>query len=74
MSLFKQEMDRHAKSFIEQALRDHSGNRSHTARYLGMSRRGLLNKIRDLEIEVPTSLKPDVVLDSFTTDEALPNE
>ena len=74
MSLFKQEMDRHAKAFIEQALRDHGGNRSHTAKHLGMSRRGLLNKIRDLEIDIPTSVKPQVVLNPFTTDEAAPNE
>jgi DNA-binding NtrC family response regulator len=74
MSLFKQEMDRYAKEFIEQALRNHGGNRSHTARYLGMSRRGLLNKIKDLEIEIPSSRKPDVILTPFTTNEAVPND
>ncbi|MEZ5065052.1 MAG: sigma 54-interacting transcriptional regulator [bacterium] len=40
------------KELVERALRETGGNRSHAARSLGISRRGLLNKIARYEIEL----------------------
>jgi two-component system response regulator HydG/two-component system response regulator AtoC len=46
MPLLKQLMNEHEKTLIEKYLLENSGNRSRTAAILGISRRGLLNKIR----------------------------
>lgn len=46
MSLLKQLMNEHEKALIERYLLENNGNRSRTAAILGISRRGLLNKIK----------------------------
>jgi DNA-binding NtrC family response regulator len=46
MSLLKDLIQDHEKSIIERYLKENDGNRSHTAAALGISRRGLLNKLK----------------------------
>jgi len=46
MSLLKDLMNQHEKSIIEKYLDENDGNRSRTAAALGISRRGLLNKLK----------------------------
>lgn len=49
----KQQVDEHERGLIEACLKRHGGNRSHAAKELGISRRGLLNKITSLGVDVP---------------------
>lgn len=53
MSLLKELMHVHEKQLLERHLTAHNGNRSRTAAALGISRRGLLNKIKEHGINVP---------------------
>jgi DNA-binding NtrC family response regulator len=53
MSLLKQLMHEYEKALIEQYLQSNNGNRSRTAAVLGISRRGLLNKIKAHGIGAP---------------------
>lgn len=53
MSLLKDLMHVHEKQLLEQHLTAHGGNRSRTAAALGISRRGLLNKIKEHGITIP---------------------
>lgn len=46
MSLLKDLINDHEKSIIERYLKENDGNRSRTAAMLGISRRGLLNKLK----------------------------
>jgi transcriptional regulator with PAS, ATPase and Fis domain len=45
-------IERIERDLVEQALRKTSGNRSHAAKLLGISRRGLLNKISRYSIDL----------------------
>jgi DNA-binding NtrC family response regulator len=46
MSVLKSLIQQHEKTIIERYLNDNEGNRSRTAEALGISRRGLLNKLK----------------------------
>lgn len=52
MSLLKQLMHEYEQALIEKYLQENNGNRSRTATVLGISRRGLLNKIKAYGIGV----------------------
>lgn len=53
MSLLKELIHEHEKSIIERYLKENAGNRSRTAAALGISRRGLLNKLKAHGLVVP---------------------
>lgn len=46
MPSLKDLMNEHERTIIERSLQEHKGNRSRTAEALGISRRGLLNKLK----------------------------
>lgn len=56
-SLLKQQLQAYEKTLIEGYLQDNGGNRSKTAIQIGISRRGLLNKIKNYGIVI-TSQDP----------------
>ena len=44
-------MDRHEKQILTDALKDHNGNQVQTAKALGLSRQGLIKKLKRLRID-----------------------
>lgn len=53
VSAFHKEVDNFKKQFLQTALETHGGNRTHTARTLGLQRTYLLRLIREFAIMVP---------------------
>lgn len=50
---YQREVETFKKRLITETLREYHGNRTHTARALGLQRTYLLRLIRDMEICVP---------------------
>ena len=50
-------MDRHEKQILTDALKENKGNQVQTAKALGLSRQGLIKKIKRLGIN-PSELRP----------------
>jgi len=44
-------MDTHERQILVDALKNHSGNQVHTAKTLGLSRQGLIKKMKRLGID-----------------------
>jgi DNA-binding NtrC family response regulator len=70
MSLLKELMHTHEKQLLEQHLIANKGNRSRTAVALGISRRGLLNKIKEHGITVPRPSRGQAAEPEATTEQA----
>jgi DNA-binding NtrC family response regulator len=70
MSLLKELMHVHEKQLLEQHLTAHNGNRSRTAIALGISRRGLLNKLKEHGINIPRPSRGQVPVQEVQADTA----
>jgi DNA-binding NtrC family response regulator len=59
MNYLKDQLRQYEREIIIKNLAENDGNRSRTAQVLGISRRGLLNKLNSLGITAPSA--PDEV-------------
>ena len=57
---------RFKREFLEEALAAHNGNRTHTARTLGLQRTYLLRLIREFGLNQPSNGKPRISLPSVS--------
>ena len=57
---------RFKREFLEEALAAHNGNRTHTARTLGLQRTYLLRLIREFGLNQPSNSEPRIFLPSVS--------
>ncbi len=57
MTIYQQKVDEFRRIFLQQTLVAHGGNRTRTAKTLGMQRTYLLRLIKEFHIDVPPATR-----------------